>query len=68
MVTTAHPLVGDILVDGQNVDPRSGKDVEQAGENPWLIPQHGLKGDDPPVEHVVEGTHCIFILIKARCG
>ena len=63
MVTTAQPLTG-MLVDGQNIDPRPGKQIEQAGQDSRLIPQHGLEGDDPAVKHVVEGADRIFILIK----
>ena len=53
----------DVLIDGQDVDPRSGKDIEQSGQDPRLILQHRLKGDDPSMEHIVEGTHRVLVLV-----
>ena len=44
--------------------PESAKKVQNLGEDPRFILHHDLKGNDPAMEHILEGPDRIPIFVK----
>ncbi len=68
MVTPAQPLVGMVWLMVRTLAPEPAKMDRQLERTPGLSRQEGVKGDDVPGVHVLEGLDGVLIFIEGAAA